>query len=369
MVIGQRTSPARTVGPPDRVPVVAVTGYLGAGKTSLLNHLLRRPGARLGVVVNDFGELNVDAALVAGQVDEAAAISGGCLCCLPDAGGLDDALERLAQPRLRLDAIIVEASGAAEPLALARLIRFSGVERVRPGGVIEVVDAVAHADTVDVRPEPPARYAAATLVVVGKTDLLPAGERDGVVARIRARVRERNPVAPIVVARRGAVDPALVFDAASDSDPVDELPIARLIREAASGEGEGHDHGGDHTGHGHGHDHVAALAASVRLAGPVSPSELVDLLEDPPPGAYRLKGRVRVRGPRAERGYVVNVVGRSVNVARLTPPPPTGELVAIGVDLDLDAARARLAAVAEATAERPDAGGLRRLSRHRRLSD
>ncbi|MFT3887160.1 MAG: GTP-binding protein [Arachnia sp.] len=62
-----------------RVPVIVVTGHLGAGKTSLVNHLLRAPGARLGVVVNDFGEINVDAALVAGQVDEAAAISGGCL--------------------------------------------------------------------------------------------------------------------------------------------------------------------------------------------------------------------------------------------------------------------------------------------------
>src|SRR5690606_33643497 len=66
----------------DRVPVIAVTGHLGAGKTSLLNHLLRTPGARLGVVVNDFGTLNVDAALVTGQVDEAASISGGCVCCL-----------------------------------------------------------------------------------------------------------------------------------------------------------------------------------------------------------------------------------------------------------------------------------------------
>ncbi|MFD1102414.1 GTP-binding protein, partial [Schaalia naturae] len=81
-----------------RVPVVAVTGFLGAGKTSLLNHLLRRPGARLGVVVNDFGAINVDAALVGGQVEQAAAITGGCLCCLPDAGGLDDALARLARP-------------------------------------------------------------------------------------------------------------------------------------------------------------------------------------------------------------------------------------------------------------------------------
>lgn len=109
-----------------------------------------------------------------GQVDDAAGISGGCLCCLPDAGGLDDALERLAHPRLRLDVILVEASGVADPAALARVIRFSGVERVRPGGLIDVIDAVEHFRTIDIRPEPPARYGAATLVVIGKSDLLPA---------------------------------------------------------------------------------------------------------------------------------------------------------------------------------------------------
>ena len=87
-----------------RVPVIALTGYLGAGKTTLLNHLLRTPGARLGVVVNDFGDINVDAALVTGEVDEPASVAGGCLCCMPDAGGLETALERLTAARPDLDA-------------------------------------------------------------------------------------------------------------------------------------------------------------------------------------------------------------------------------------------------------------------------
>lgn len=336
-----------------KVPVIALTGHLGAGKTTLLNALLRSPGARVGVVVNDFGSLAVDAALVTGQVDEPAAISGGCVCCMPDAGGLDDALEKLARPELRLDAILVEASGAAEPLALARLIRFSGAEGVRPGGVIEVIDAVEHFRTVDVDREPPLRLAAATLVVIGKVDLLEPGDRGGVVERIRSRVRARNPHATIVVPPPGGMDPAIVFDTATDEDPVDELPIAALLRDTVH-EGEGHVH---------------LRSAAAPVTDPVSPSALVDLLEDPPEGTYRLKGRVRVRGLRREQGLLVNVVGRTIHVAPLAEPPVSGELVVIGTDLDPEQARARLRAVLDAPADRGDPAGLRRLRRHRRLSD
>jgi G3E family GTPase len=129
--MAERTVPA--------IPVIALTGHLGAGKTTLLNHVLRAPGARIGVVINDFGDLNVDAGLVTGQVDEPVSIAGGCICHLPDDGGLDQALEKLADPKLALDAIIVEASGIAEPVAVSRIIRFSGVARVRHGGVVDVI--------------------------------------------------------------------------------------------------------------------------------------------------------------------------------------------------------------------------------------
>lgn len=325
-----------------RVPVVALTGHLGAGKTTLLNHLLRAPGARLGVVINDFGSINVDAALVTGQVDEAAAISGGCVCCLPDSGGLDDALEKLSDPRLRLDAIVIEASGAADPIALARLVRFSGAARIRPGGVVDVIDAAHHFDTVDTWEDPPARYSAASLAVVTKTDLVAdAGAR---VARIRERVRARNARAEIVVARDGRIDPALLFDIARDEDPIDQLPIGRLLREDAPA-------------------HVHAHAVSVALPGAISPGALVELLEDPPAGAYRIKGRVRVRGG---RGYLANLVGKSIHVIPHRFDGP-GELVAIGMDLDESAARQRLDAVAADTGS--SAAGLRRLQRYRRLSE
>ncbi len=115
----------------------------------MLNFLLRRPGARVGVIVNDFGAVNIHAGLVSGQIDEPTSIAGDCICCLPDAGGLNDALAKLTHPRLGLDVVFVEASGLAEPTTLARLVRLSPVERVRPGGVIEIVDAGEYFATLD----------------------------------------------------------------------------------------------------------------------------------------------------------------------------------------------------------------------------
>ncbi|MGW2092254.1 CobW family GTP-binding protein [Promicromonospora sukumoe] len=332
-----------------RVPVVVLTGHLGAGKTTVLNHLLQQPGARVGVVVNDFGEINVDAGLVTGQVDEPVSISGGCLCHLSDTSELDDALERLTRPRLALDVVIVEASGVADPAALAQMIRFSGVERVRPGGVVDVVDAVEHFRTIDTGGTAPARHRVSSLVVVNKIDLVPAGERDRVAARVTARVREASTRAQVVTTVRGRLDPALVYDTASDGDPLDELPIAALLRDE------------------HAHDHPHADAVSVRATGAVSPSRLVDLLEDPPAGAYRIKGRLAVDTGRTTRGYLVNVVGRSVHVASVPPPHDGGELVAIGLPLEVDVVRRRLERAVE-PAPRPDAAGFARLQRYRRLS-
>ncbi|WP_422749936.1 CobW family GTP-binding protein [Mycobacterium sp. WMMD1722] len=335
------------------IPVIALTGYLGAGKTSLLNHVLRTPDARIGVVINDFGELNVDAALVTGQIDEPASIAGGCICCLPDEGGLDAALEKLSDPRLGLDAIIIEASGLAEPVAISRIIRFSGADRVRPGGVVDVIDAARHFETVDSGGPPPARYAAASLVVVNKLDQLPEDTREAELTRIRTRIRECNPDAHIVSTVGGRVDPALLYDVAGAGAETGQLSLRELLID-----GDDHDV----------HHHVHAVSVSATTDGCVDPEALLDFAETPPDGVYRIKGTVGVRYRDRVRRYVLHVVGPSVHVAAAPATARINGLVAIGTGFDTDAVRTRLETAIHPREGSAATAGIRRLQRYRRLS-
>jgi len=337
-----RTAPA--------IPVIALTGYLGAGKTTLLNHVLRAPGARVGVIINDFGELNVDAGLVTGQVDEPVSIAGGCICHLPDEGGLDEALEKLADPKLALDAIIIEASGVAEPADVSRVIRFSGVERIRHGGVVDVIDAAEHFDTVDTGPLPPPRYGVASLVVVNKLDRIAPDARDEALHRVQARVHELNPDAYVVGAVAGRVDPRLLYDV-SDGDDTGQMSFRELLLDEPA---DDHDT----------HDHVHAASVTVIGDGAVDPGPLIDLLEAPPAGVYRMKGTVAI----GKRHYLVNVVGTSVHVTTAPAGTGAGHLVAIGTHLDTDDVRARLEEALRPAGEKVAAAGMRRLQRLRRYS-
>ena len=311
--------------------------------------MLRSPGARIGVIINDFGELNVDAMLVAGQIDEPVSIAGGCICCLPDDGGIDDALAKLAEPRLNLDAVIVEASGLADPSSVARIIGFSRVAGLRYGGLVDVVDAATHFETVDVGQLTPARYGAASLVVVNKLDQVARGDRDAVLARVESRVRERNSRATVVGAVGGQIDPRLLYDVAGSDDEPGQLSLRELLVEPE-------------------HNHTHADSVTVTSDGEVDPGALIDLLEDPPDGVYRLKGAVKMRYGRTSPTFAVNLVGPTIHIANAPPAVTANFLVAIGIHLDTDEVRARLEAAVRPCADAPTLANVHRLRRYRRHS-
>ncbi|PRC48510.1 cobalamin biosynthesis protein CobW, partial [Mycobacterium sp. ITM-2017-0098] len=163
---------------------------------------------------------------------------------------------------------------------------------------------------------PPARYGAASLVVVNKLDQVPEPERAGALARIEGRVRALNPHAYVVGAVAGRIDPTLLYDVAAAAEEDGQLTFRELLFDAdpePSAHGHGHGHG-----HGH-HPDVHADSITVSGDGCVDPAAVIDLLEQPPSGVYRIKGTIGVRYRASTRNYSVNVVGPSVHIA-VAPP-------------------------------------------------
>src|ERR1700745_2264215 len=104
----------------DKIPVTVLTGYLGAGKTTLLNRTLSEPhGRKFAVVVNEFGEIGIDADLVVGADEEVFEMNNGCICCTRR-GDLIPIIEGLMRRRGKFDAIIVETTGLADPAPVAQ---------------------------------------------------------------------------------------------------------------------------------------------------------------------------------------------------------------------------------------------------------
>jgi G3E family GTPase len=115
-------------------------------------------------------------------------------------------------------------------------------------------------------------------------------------------------------------------------------------------------------------DHVHADSVTVTSAGCIDPGSLLDLLEEPPAGVYRLKGTIAVRYRAAVRAYVVNLVGPSIHIATAGPTASPNYLVAIGMHLDTDDVRARLEDALRPHHRAAPASAVRRLQRYRRLS-
>jgi G3E family GTPase len=190
------------------IPVTVVGGYLGAGKTSLVNHVLRTAaGLRIAVLVNDFGALAVDADLIEAQSGNLMAIAGGCVCC---AFGSDlmGALMAMAQRQPPPDRVLVETSGVALPAAVAQS------SALVPGLAIDGVVVVADADTVRARAADSyvgdtvrRQLAEADLVVLNKADL--AGEQ--AMAAVAAWLAEVAPCAAVVRAVRGQLPPDVLL--------------------------------------------------------------------------------------------------------------------------------------------------------------
>nr|WP_272922935.1 GTP-binding protein [Halomonas icarae] len=156
--------------------VTVVAGFLGAGKTTLINHLLEHAGGRrLGVMVNDFGALNIDETLIDERRDDMIALSNGCVCCSLQ-GELSGAIESLLARRGdSLDHLLIECSGVSDPARVVNVLHYPRIRaRAHLDGVITLVDAALDSESLSVplRQLVTAQVEVADLVVINKVDLV-----------------------------------------------------------------------------------------------------------------------------------------------------------------------------------------------------
>ena len=203
------------MGATQQVPLSIISGFLGSGKTSLLNHLLTQAdGRRITAMVNDFGALNIDAELIAEKHGNQIALANGCVCCSIGDDLMRSFIEVMQQTPLP-DHIIIEASGVAEP---SRIAGFASVDpQLRLDGIVTLVDAGAHG----VHAKDPYladNYAkqieAAHLLLISKPDLADAA----VLADLEDELAAQKPDVPLAQVTHGALPIDLVLGLNADSD-------------------------------------------------------------------------------------------------------------------------------------------------------
>ena len=340
-----------------KIPVTVVTGFLGAGKTTLVRHLLAHArGKRIALIINEFGELGVDKEVLAGCGDETCReedmieLSNGCICCTVADEFIPTMQQLLSRPD-RPDHIVIETSGLALPQPLIRAFNWPEIKsEVTIDGVVTVADAAALAEgrfaaneaAVDAQRRSDAmldhetplgelfedQLIAADLVILNKTDLVDEAALTLIEAAVRAEMR---PGTGLIRAKNGHVDIAALLGLGLATE--DNL------------EGRESHHELEHGGEGHEHDDFDSFA--LRLPPTISRESLLGAIEQTirEHDVLRLKGFAALPGAAAR--LAVQAVGPRVS-AWFDRPWRDGELretalVVIGESpLDRDAITARL---------------------------
>ncbi|MFP9192962.1 CobW family GTP-binding protein [Natronosalvus vescus] len=342
------------------IPVTILSGSLGAGKTTLLNQLLSNAGDRtLAVLVNDMGEVNVDAELVAegselDLEDGIAELSNGCICCeLQD--DLETAVVRLARDR-SFDHLIVESSGISEPAPVARL--FTTESRVAAKYTVDtlvtVLDTPAFLEAFSGEAVPERRgedddrplsdllveqVEVSNVVLLNKADLCSDAELEHAAELVRAL----QPDAETIPTEFSAVDPdQLLGRGLFEQERLSDLPGWKRALEAGHDDGHEHGHGGDdgdrhadshddghensHHKHEHNHyhpDEVYGVSSFVyRRRRPFHPDRFAAFLRELPPEIVRAKGTAwladnEMRVAIAQAGPSVRVTAQGPWIASL----------------------------------------------------
>lgn len=283
------------------LPLTIIGGFLGSGKTTLVNALLANPrGRKIAVLVNDFAEVNIDEQLISFRSDDVIGLTNGCACCATN-GELVRALRSIATRPDLPDAIVLEASGLADPRGIAQVALAHPATRL--DAFVTVVDGESFPTYLDderFRPTVLSQLSAADIVLISKTDLLPD---EGI--GVRELVQSRAPDRTVLGMAHG--DVPLEFVLGSRHGDAEELPDGAVE-------------------HGHGF-----ISGTWTWDEPVERAALTSALRNLPEYVVRAKGVFHFRGDErchtyqrvgARASFTVEPVGANVD--------PRSRLVLIG---------------------------------------
>ena len=304
-----------------QVPVTVLTGFLGAGKTTLLNRILtEQHGRKYAVIVNEFGEQGIDNDLVVDADEEVFEMNNGCICCTVR-GDLIRILSGLMKRADKLDAIIVETTGLADPAPVAQtfFVDQDVADRTKLDAIVTVADAVHLSSQLTEHHEAEEQIAFADVILLNKVDLVDESGLD----RVKDRIKKINPFAKIINTTRC-------------SAPLDEVvglnafSLDRILEVEPDFLESDHDHEHD--------DDVTSL--SFVSDAPLDMDKFQDwfgnLLRTKGQDILRSKGILNFKGE--EERYVFQGVHMLMDASPMGPGPKgkdrSSRVVFIGRDLD-----------------------------------
>lgn len=314
-----------------KIPVVMISGFLGAGKTTLLNNILRDcPDMKIGAIVNDFGKINIDNRLVSGTFNENQIdLSNGCICCMVGDNGLRGPLDQLANENSKLDAILVEASGVAEPYDLMNVLRYANNNFTFFGGNIYLVDASNFDLAKQQFPTHLKKcFQSSDIILINKTDLVP----DEKTAEIRNEIRDLNSRALIIESDSSRIDPRILFENLSPQNKTKQ----EMIFEVSSKDPK-KDNIARHSPHHHDHIHDKFQSITFESGKPLEPQKFVNFLDNLPQNLFRMKGFCYFGMKGYEQKYILQIVGKTIDIKAENwheGESPKTELVLIGSEMD-----------------------------------